>query len=68
MQRKCQNHVQRVISLHSCFTIQRKGSNGNNKKWDKDDLNHPGNNLQIKIKPKALSDLLDPIMTIKYSD
>lgn len=57
-----------VISLHPCFTIQRKGSNGKNEKRPKDDLNHPGNNLQIKIKPKALSDLLDPITTIKYND
>lgn len=57
-----------VISLHSCFTIQRKGSNGKRVKRDKDDLDHPGNNIQIKIKPQALSELLDPITIIKYND
>ena len=57
-----------VISLHSCFTIQRKGSNGKHVKRDKDDLDHPGNNIQIKLKPQALSELLDPITTIKYND
>ena len=59
-----------VISLHSCFTIQRKGGNG--KREDslrkKDDLDHGGNNIQVKIKCLALSKLLEPITTIKYND
>ena len=59
-----------VISLHSCFTIQRKGGNG--KREDslrkKDDLDHGGNNIQVKIKCLPLSKLLEPITTIKYDD
>lgn len=59
-----------VISLHSCFTIQRKGGNGKREDMlrDKDDLDHGGNDIQIKIKCLALSKLLDPITTIEYSD
>lgn len=57
-----------VISLHSCFSIQRKGSNGRHVKRAKDDLDHPGNNIQIKLKPQALSELLDPITIIEYND
>ncbi len=57
-----------VISLHSCFTIQRKGGNGKHEKHAKDDLDHGGNNIQVKIKCLALSELLDPITTIKYTD
>ena len=57
-----------VISLHSCFTIQRKGGNGKHEKLPKDDLDHGGNNIQIKMKCQALSKLLDPITIIKYND
>jgi len=59
-----------VISLHSCFTIQRKGGNGKREDLlrNKDDLDHGGNNIQVKIKCQALSELLDPITIIKYSD
>ena len=59
-----------VISLHSCFTIQRKGGNGKREDLlrNKDDLDHGGNNIQVKIKCQALSKLLDPITIIKYSD
>ncbi len=57
-----------VISLHSCFTIQRKGGNGKHEKRAKDDLDHGRNNIQIKIKCLALSELLDPITIIKYND
>ena len=57
-----------VISLHSCFTIQRKGGNGKHEKHSKDDLAHGGNNIQVKMKCQALSELLDPITIIKYSD
>ena len=59
-----------VISLHSCFTIQRKGGNGKREDLlrSKDDLAHGGNNIQVKIKCQALSKLLDPITIIKYND
>ena len=57
-----------VISLHSCFTIQRKGGNGRHEKHSKDDLDHGGNNIQVKMKCQALSKLLDPITIIKYND
>lgn len=59
-----------VISLHSCFTIQRKGGNGRREDSlrNKDDLDHGGNNIQVKIKCLALSKLLDPITIIEYSD
>ncbi len=57
-----------VISLHSCFTIQRKGGNGKRDKHKKDDLNHGGNNIQVKIKCRLLSEILDPITIIKYND
>ena len=59
-----------VISLHSCFTMQRKGGNGRRADLlrNKDDLDHGGNNIQVKIKCQALSKLLDPITIIKYID
>ena len=59
-----------VISLHSCFTIQRKGGNGKREDLlrNKDDLDHGGNNIQVKLKCQALSELLDPITIIKYND
>ncbi len=57
-----------VISLHSCFTIQRKGGNGKREKRNKDDLAHGGNNIQVKMKCESLSEMLDPITVIKYND
>ena len=57
-----------VISLHSCFTIQRKGGNGRREKRSKDDLAHGGNNVQVKMKCQSLSEMLDPITRIKYND
>lgn len=57
-----------VISLHSCFTIQRKGGNGKHEKHSKDDLAHGGNNIQVKMKCQALSELLVPITIMKYND
>ena len=57
-----------VISLHSCFTIQRKGGNGKHEKLSKDDLAHGGNNIQVKMKCQSLSEMLDPITIIKYND
>ncbi len=57
-----------VISLHSCFTIQRKGGNGKHEKRSKDDLDHGGNNIQVKMKCQALSEMLTPITIIKYND
>lgn len=57
-----------VISLHSCFTIQRKGGNGKREKRNKDDLAHGGNNIQVKMKCQSLSEILDPITIIKYND
>jgi hypothetical protein len=57
-----------VISLHSCFTIQRKGGNGKREKRNKDDLAHGGNNIQVKMKCQSLSEMLDPITIIKYND
>ena len=57
-----------VISLHSCFTIQRKGGNGRREKRSKDDLAHGGNNIQVKMKCQSLSEMLTPITTIKYND
>ena len=57
-----------VISLHSCFTIQRKGGNGKHEKHSKDDLAHGGNNIQVKMKCQSLAEMLDPITIIKYND
>lgn len=57
-----------VISLHSCFTIQRKGGNGKRKKRSKDDLAHGGNNIQVKMKCQSLSEILEPITIIEYND
>lgn len=57
-----------VISLHSCFTIQRKGGNGRHEKHSKDDLAHGGNNIQVKMKCQLLSEMLVPITMIEYSD
>ncbi len=55
-----------VLMLNECFSIQKKGGNGNHEKHAKDDLRHGGNNLQIKMKCKLLSSRLTPITTIKY--
>ena len=57
-----------VISLHPCFTIQRKGGNGKHEKHSKDDLAHGGNNIQVKMKCQSLSEMLAPITIIKYND
>ena len=38
-----------VIILNPFFTIQRKGGNGKHDKHDKIDINHGGNNIQVKI-------------------
>ena len=57
-----------VISLHSCFTIQRKGGNGRHETHAKDDLAHGGNNIQVKIKCQSLAEMLEPITTIQYND
>lgn len=57
-----------VITLHPCFTIQRKGGNGRHEKHSKDDLAHGGNNVQVKMKCQLLSGMLAPITIIKYND
>lgn len=39
-----------VVNLHPCFTVQRKGGNGqkDDSKYSKGDLRHGGNQIQIK--------------------
>ena len=57
-----------VISLHSCFTIQKKGGNGNRVKYLKTDIRHGGNNIQLKMKSKLFMDETTDLVlnTLKY--
>ena len=55
-----------VIKLNECFSIQKKGGNGEHKKYSKTDLRHGGNNVQIKMKSGLLSSKLKPIATLEY--
>ncbi len=43
-----------LIQIGNLITIKRKGGNGSHIKLDKDDPNHPGNNIQFQIKPLSL--------------
>lgn len=52
--------------LEDIVTIQRKGGNGRHVKLPKTDPKHPGNQLQIKIKPISLAEFLKA--NIKHKD
>lgn len=50
-----------VIRLNPYFTIQRKGGNGIRDKHKKTDINHGGNNIQVKIKTSSLRNDYEPL-------
>ena len=55
-----------ILELNECFTIQKKGGNGQHEKFEKEDLRHGGNNIQVKMKTGLLSSRLNPISTLRY--
>ncbi len=56
-----------VLMLNECFSIQRKGGNGKHERYTKRELQHGGNNMQVKMKTGLLSSKLTPITTIYYN-
>lgn len=58
-----------VISLHPCFTIQRKGGNGrkDDALFGKESLKHGGNDLQIKMKSLAIIKSFSSIVICNYA-
>lgn len=54
---------QGVIRLSKYFTIQRKGGNGVHDKRDKVDINHGGNNIQVKLSPIRIEEDFKPLFS-----
>ncbi len=50
-----------VIKLNKFFTIQKKGGNGGHGKYEKTELNHPGNNIQVKINTASFGEEVKPL-------
>lgn len=51
-----------VLKFGNCITMQRKGGDGNVTRVPKTDPTHPGNQLQIKIKPLTVVENLNPMI------
>ncbi|MCB0724023.1 MAG: hypothetical protein KDC73_04930 [Ignavibacteriae bacterium] len=55
------------IQIGNCVIIQRKGGNGvHSLHIPKDDIKHPGNNIQIKLKMKIFISEMERILLAKY--
>ena len=52
------------FNIGSCISFQRKGGNGSmSKHIPKEDISHPGNNVQLKIKPhKFITEMSDILL------
>lgn len=55
-----------VIMLNECFSLQKKGGNGRNVKYLKDDIRHGGNDIQVKVKTGLLASKVSPIINLQY--
>jgi hypothetical protein len=55
------------FNLGKNISFQRKGGDGNIKKYPKTDLRHPSNNIQIKLKIGKDKDFLNNIELARYS-
>lgn len=51
-----------VLKFGDCVTMQRKGGDGNVTRVPKTDPTHPGNQLQIKVKPLTIVENLAPMI------
>ncbi len=54
---------QGVIRLSKYFTIQRKGGNGAHDKREREDPNHGGNNVQVKLSPIRIEEAFQPLFS-----
>ncbi len=52
-----------IIRLSKYFTIQRKGGNGVHDKRDKVNINHGGNHIQVKLRPKKIEEDFIPLFS-----
>jgi len=50
-----------VIKINPYFTIQKKGGNGHQDKRSRHDINHGGNNIQVKIKTDSFENNILPL-------
>lgn len=50
-----------IIKFNPYFTVQRKGGNGVREKHLKTDINHGGNNIQVKISTAKLNRDIEPL-------
>ena len=50
-----------VIRLNKFFSIQKKGGNGGHEKYEKTELNHGGNNIQVKINTASFGEEVKPL-------
>lgn len=56
------------FNIGGCVSFQRKGGNGSlSKHIPKTTIQHPGNNIQLKLKVHSIIDLLEPIMLAEYT-
>lgn len=54
-----------VLKFGDCVTMQRKGGDGNVTRVSKTDPTHPGNQLQIKVKPLTIVENLNPMIIMQ---
>ena len=50
-----------VIRLNKFFTIQKKGGDGGHKKYNKTDIKHPWNDIQVKINTAPFAEKINPL-------
>ena len=55
------------FNIGDSISFQRKGGNGSlRSKYHKTDIKHPGNNIQLKVKPSKLIDTLETVKLAEY--
>ena len=55
------------FNIGDCISFQRKGGNGSfSKLIPKTTIQHPGNNIQLKVKINKLIEILEPVMLAEY--
>ncbi|MDR0942625.1 MAG: hypothetical protein LBM19_03375 [Holosporales bacterium] len=59
--------TRRGINVGNCISFQRKGGNGVKEEKPKTDIEHPGNNLQLKIKIDKFIEEMKNVLLIQYS-
>lgn len=60
-------HTKGGFNIGNCVSFQRKGGNGSiSKKYPKDDIRHPGNNIQLKLKINKFIPEMEKCLLAKY--